>query len=82
MRRITCVVLLLTAASLMSAQETDSDQEHAKWIASVMDSIQTVKPGRSVLNGADRSHLVLLVRPGSSHNPEDFYTLIFEKPAC
>src|SRR5437879_6881394 len=28
MRRITCVVLLLTAASLMSAQETDSDQEH------------------------------------------------------
>ena len=45
MRRITCVVLLLTAASLMSAQETDSDQEHAKWIASVMDSIQTVKPG-------------------------------------
>ena len=43
MRRITCVVLLLTAASLMSAQETDSDQEHAKWIASVMDSIQTVR---------------------------------------
>ena len=46
MRRLTVlVVLLLTTISLISAQATDPNIEHTKWIASVMDSIQTIKPG-------------------------------------
>jgi hypothetical protein len=46
MNRIVCVlVLLLTVTALGSTQTTECNQEHTKWIASVMDSIQTIKPG-------------------------------------
>jgi len=49
MARIACTILLLTVASLVgakeTAEETQINQEHTKWIASVIDSIQTIKPG-------------------------------------
>ncbi len=45
MKRILWLFLLLTSASLISAQEIDRDGVHTKWIASVMDSIHTIKPG-------------------------------------
>jgi hypothetical protein len=38
-------VILLAAALLMLREEPRVNQEHAKWIASVMDSIHTIKPG-------------------------------------
>jgi hypothetical protein len=47
MKPIVWLVLLLTSASLISAQEIDPDREHTEWVASVMDSIQTVKPGNT-----------------------------------
>lgn len=36
---------MLAATSLAATQTTETDKEHAKWIASVMDSMQTIKPG-------------------------------------
>jgi hypothetical protein len=49
MSRIACMVVLLTASSLISAQGTQQeiqvDQEHTRWIASVIESIRTIKPG-------------------------------------
>ena len=45
MRLTSCVIFLLAAASFVASQGTPVDQEHTKWIASVMDSIHTIKPG-------------------------------------
>jgi hypothetical protein len=45
MRLTSCVIFLLAAASFVAGQGTRIDQEHTKWIASVMDSIHTIKPG-------------------------------------
>ena len=46
MNRIVFVIALLIAAtSLAAKQTTDTDREHTQWIVSVMDSIQTIKPG-------------------------------------
>jgi len=46
MNRMICtIVLILTATSLAPTQTTDTDRAHTKWIASVMDSINTIKPG-------------------------------------
>lgn len=46
MNRIVFVIALLIAAtSLATKQTTDTDREHTKWIASVMDSINAIKPG-------------------------------------
>jgi hypothetical protein len=45
MRLTSCVIFLLAAASFVAGQGTRMDQEHAKWIVSVMDSIDTIKPG-------------------------------------
>jgi len=45
MKHIIWLVLLLASASFISAQQVDQDREHTMWIASVMDSIHTVKPG-------------------------------------
>lgn len=46
MNRIVFVsALLIATTSLAAKQTTDTDREHTQWIASVMDSIQTIKPG-------------------------------------
>jgi len=45
MNRLFLLVLLLMTAPTMSAQEAHFDSEHAQWIASVIDSIHTIKPG-------------------------------------
>jgi hypothetical protein len=39
------LVLLVAPASLISGQQAGPDREHTMWIASVMDSIHTIKPG-------------------------------------
>jgi hypothetical protein len=44
-RIILAIVLLFTATSLAPRQSADSDEEHRKWIASVIESTQTIKPG-------------------------------------
>src|SRR5690242_11716710 len=44
-RIVFAIVLMLTATSLAPTQTTETNEEHAKWIANVMDSIQTIKPG-------------------------------------
>ena len=44
-RIVFAVGLFIAATSLAAKQKTDTDQEHTKWIASVMDSINTIKPG-------------------------------------
>ena len=36
---------MLTPTSLVPRQSTDSDEEHRKWIASVIESTETIKPG-------------------------------------
>jgi hypothetical protein len=45
MRLISCATFLLAAISFAAGQGTSVDQEHTKWIAGVMDSIHTIKPG-------------------------------------
>ena len=46
MNRIVFVIALLIAVTSPAAkQTTDADEEHTKWIAAVMDSITTIKPG-------------------------------------
>ena len=45
MKPLLGLVLLLTTLSMMSAQEANVDSEHTRWIASVIDSIHTIKPG-------------------------------------
>src|ERR1700747_2231939 len=44
MHRALCLALVLTA-SLVSAQRSEVDADHTKWIARVIDEIQTLKPG-------------------------------------
>jgi len=39
------IVLFFTATSLAPTQTPDSDQEHERWIESVLESIQTIQPG-------------------------------------
>jgi len=36
---------MLMATSLAPAQTTETDKEHTKWIASVIDSVQKIRPG-------------------------------------
>src|ERR1700736_4861172 len=53
MRRINVIVVLLTAASAICAQESviaaqrrlEVDREKTKWVGNVIDSILTLKPG-------------------------------------
>lgn len=45
MRLASCLLLLLAAVSLTAGQESRLDQEHTRWIASVMDTIHTIRPG-------------------------------------
>ena len=49
MSRLVRMVVLLTASWVISAQgtqrESEIDQEHTKWIASVIESIRAIKPG-------------------------------------
>jgi hypothetical protein len=53
MKRIPSIVLLILTASMVLGQESikpplrgpDIDEEHAKWIDSVITSILTIKPG-------------------------------------
>lgn len=46
MNRILCaIVLMLTATSITPKQTADSDLEHRKWISSVLESTETIKPG-------------------------------------
>lgn len=44
-RIVFAIALLLAATSFAAKQTTDTDKEHTEWIASVMDSIDTIKPG-------------------------------------
>ena len=44
-RIVFAIALFLAATSFAAKQTTDTDKEHTKWIARVMDSIQTIKPG-------------------------------------
>ena len=44
-RIIFAIALMLTATSFAAKQTTENSEEHTKWIASVIDSIQTIKPG-------------------------------------
>lgn len=44
-RIVFAIVLMLTATSLAPKQAPETNEEHTKWIASVMDSIETIKPG-------------------------------------
>src|SRR6266566_2266957 len=46
MCRIACaIVLLLAGTSLAPVQTKECNEEHAKWIAIVMDSMEKIKPG-------------------------------------
>lgn len=44
-RIVFAIALLLAATSFAAKQTADTAREHTKWIASVMDSISTIKPG-------------------------------------
>jgi uncharacterized membrane protein len=44
-RIVLAIVLILTATSIAATKKKETNEEHTKWIASVMDSIQTIKPG-------------------------------------
>lgn len=44
-RIVFAIALLLAATSFAAKQTTDTDEEHRKWIASVIESTQTIKPG-------------------------------------
>ena len=39
------IALLLAATSFAAKQTTDTDEEHGKWILSVLESSETIKPG-------------------------------------
>jgi hypothetical protein len=45
MRRVMCWALILVTASFVSAQQSEIDEEHTKWIDSVLRTIDTIKPG-------------------------------------
>jgi hypothetical protein len=45
MRRAMCWALILVTASFVSAQQSDIDQEHTKWIDQVLRTVATVTPG-------------------------------------